>query len=60
MPREVVALPGENVLLFTDACYERDSKTWSCGLGGVLFCDGSVAAFSLAVAWRKGDEANYI
>ncbi len=31
-------LPGDdgNVLIFTDACYERESRTWVCGIGGVL------------------------
>ena len=49
IPREVVALPGNNVLIFTDACYERESTSWPCGLGGVLFCDGGIEAFSLPV-----------
>ena len=31
-------LPGDqgNVLIFTDACYERDAREWICGIGGVL------------------------
>ena len=33
-PRELSALGNEHVLIFTDACYERDSRTWVCGLGG--------------------------
>jgi hypothetical protein len=40
VPREVCALGHSNVIVFTDACYERDSLTWPCGLGGV-FCEGN-------------------
>ncbi|CAL1145137.1 unnamed protein product [Cladocopium goreaui] len=39
IPREVCALGNCNVIVFTDACYERDSLVWPCGLGGVL-CEG--------------------
>ena len=47
--REVSAMCSENVLVFTDACYERDHPTWPCGLGGVLFAGNKVYYFSLAV-----------
>ena len=33
----VLQLTSDNVWkIFTDACYESQSKTWACGLGGVL------------------------
>ena len=48
IPREVGALSSENVVVFTDACYERDHPTWPCGLGGVVFACGRVFFFSLA------------
>ena len=43
-PRAIRALPLQNSLVFTDACYERDDKFWPCGIGGVLF-DGSTTGF---------------
>ena len=49
IPREVTALKDENVLVFTDACYERDSSTWPCGLGGVAFSGNDKFFFSLEV-----------
>lgn len=49
VPREVQALSPENVLVFTDACYEAGHPTWPCGLGGVLFAGGQVRFFSLEV-----------
>ena len=49
IPREVLALSSENVLVFTDACYEAEHPSWPCGLGGVLFAGGKVKYFSLAV-----------
>ena len=32
-------LPGNqgNILIFTDACYEREASGWICGIGGVMF-----------------------
>jgi hypothetical protein len=49
IPREVCALGNCNVVVFTDACYERDSLVWPCGLGGVL-CEGNERLyFSLEV-----------
>ena len=45
IPREVGALSSENVVVFTDACYERDHPTWPCGLGGVVFACGRVFSF---------------
>ena len=49
VPREVRALCSENVLVFTDACYEVGHPSWPCGLGGVMFAGGQVKYFSLAV-----------
>ena len=49
VPREVCALKPENVVVFTDACYERANKEWPCGLGGVIFAGSSVFYFSLPV-----------
>lgn len=50
VPREVCALGHSNVIVFTDACYERESLTWPCGLGGVL-CEGDERLyFSLEVS----------
>ena len=46
-PREVTPLAVDNVVIFTDACYERESATWQCGLGGVLCFHGYVQYFSL-------------
>eukprot|EP00435_Cladocopium_sp_Y103_P026152 s3258_g6.t1 len=43
-PREVRALGRNNTVIFTDACYERDSEAWPCGIGGVL-CDVDVVQF---------------
>ena len=49
VPREVCALGHSNVIVFTDACYERESLVWPCGLGGVL-CEGEEKLyFSLEV-----------
>ena len=41
------ALEPQNLLVFTDACYERTSSTWLCGLGGVLVADSEMQFFSL-------------
>ena len=50
VPREVSALGNSNVVVLTDACYERESLVWPCGLGGVL-CEGNEKLyFSLEVA----------
>ena len=53
VPREVGALSSENVVVFTDACYEKDHPTWPCGLGGAEFASGKtyilIYFFSLAV-----------
>ena len=35
-PRVLEAETEAPLLIFTDACYERDAKQWVCGLGGVL------------------------
>ena len=48
VPRRVAAVPNENILVFTDACYERNARSWICGIGGVLvFPNGSARKFSL-------------
>lgn len=49
VPREVRSLSDENVVIFTDACYERNDSSWPCGLGGVIVAENSVAYFSVAV-----------
>ena len=49
VPREVRALESENVVSFTDACYEREDDKWPCGLGGVFYHSGQVQFFSLPV-----------
>ena len=35
-PRRLRANSGEAWFIYTDACFERDNKSWPCGLGGVL------------------------
>ena len=40
-------LHDNNVVIFTDACYERDLVQWPCGLGGVICFHGHVQYFSL-------------
>lgn len=45
IPREVGALSSENVVVFTDACCEKDHPTWPCGLGGVEFASGKTYIF---------------
>ena len=49
VPREVGALNGPNVVIFTDACYEKDSSSWPCGLGRVICCGNVRRFFSLPV-----------
>lgn len=49
VPREVGALRPENVLVFTDACYECASESWPCGLSDVIYAGRMVAYFSLPV-----------
>ena len=49
VPREVRAFESENVVIFTDACYESEDAKWPCGLGGVLYHSGQVLFFSLPV-----------
>jgi len=49
IPRKVSALGSENVLVFTDACYEPGHAEWPCGLGGVPFACGKVFFYSLPV-----------
>ena len=48
-PREIARLHGNNVVISTDACYERDAEQWICGLGGVICLQGKVQYFSLEV-----------
>ena len=48
-PRMLTSQALEQILIFTDACYERESRTWRSGLGGVM-CDsfsGRCEHFSL-------------
>ena len=35
-PRVIKQLPAQQVLVFTDACYEREARSWRGGVGGVL------------------------
>ena len=49
IPREIKALGNDNVVIFTDACYERESSSWPCGLGGVICFGGQNEFFSLPV-----------
>ena len=49
VPREVTVLSDGNVVVFTDACYERNHPTWPCGLGGVALAEGRTFFFSLEV-----------
>lgn len=34
-PREISATTSDTVNIFTDACYEKTSTSWVCGIGGV-------------------------
>ena len=55
-PREVRISGQGNVLIFTDACYERGDDRWPCGIGGVLYLpDGYRAFFSVPLdeRWRN-------
>eukprot|EP00435_Cladocopium_sp_Y103_P043234 s526_g12.t1 len=54
-PRRVVADNGTQAVIVTDACYERDSKDWPCGLGGVLVdpATGKKQFFSCALDAEK-------
>lgn len=36
-PREVRALDEGNVVIFTDACCEKEDDKWPCGLGQTQF-----------------------
>ena len=49
VPRELKAIEPHNTVIFTDACYERESAVWPCGLGGVFFFEDSVQFFSLCL-----------
>ena len=49
VPREIKSLCKENVIIFTDACYERTDRIWPCGLGGVLCLNGTFEFFSVPV-----------
>lgn len=35
-PRTISMQQSSSVVIMTDACYERDSRDWVCGLGGIL------------------------
>ena len=49
IPREVRAAETLNAVVFTDACYKRNSVDWPCGIGGVFFFQQEVCFFSLKV-----------
>ena len=49
IPREVRAAETLNAVVFTDACYERNSVDWPCGIGGVFFFQQEACFFSLKV-----------
>ena len=34
-PREISSSTADALHIFTDACYEKESTTWVCGIGGV-------------------------
>ena len=56
-PRPLQATSDEVVLIFTDACYEKDKPSWSCGLGGFM-CRGNGTcgqffSFELSPAQRQ-------
>ena len=36
VPRLLLPADEGNILIFTDACYERESREWICGIGGVM------------------------
>lgn len=53
-PRMVKSPSCDNILVFTDACYEKDSDTLVCGLGGViLFPFGDVRYFAVALSEQQ-------
>lgn len=51
-PRELRALNSSPTLIFTDACYESDARSWKCGLGGVMISSNraQVEFFSLELS----------
>ena len=49
VPQEVFALGDNNMVIFTDACYERGDEIWPCGIGGVLCSSEGFQYFSLPV-----------
>lgn len=52
-PREVNAFDLDNVLIFTDACYDSGSDSWPCGIGGVLLLpSGERFMFSVEIDSR--------
>ena len=52
LPREICATNDKSILIFTDACYERNDDTWPCGIGGVLCGDFGYQFFSVPVDLR--------
>lgn len=55
-PRLIRAPTLNNILIFTDACYERDSTSLICGIGGVIiFPFGDVRYFAIALDAEQRD-----
>ena len=53
-PRKLAADTGSCFHIFTDACYERESKHWPCGIGGVLIGSaGPISFFSLELGAKS-------
>ena len=55
VPREIRQMTGHNLVIFTDACYERNDLDWRCGIGGVACFGSNVQFFSVAVK-KEGRE----
>lgn len=49
VPREIKAVEARNAVILTDACYERDSTDWPCGIGGVFFFQQKIFFFSVCL-----------
>ena len=53
-PRPIVPGDETNVLVFTDACYEREARTWISGIGGVMV--DPLAKFRRFFSFELSDE----
>lgn len=54
VPRVIKPLCPDNVVIFTDACFEPESRDLVCGIGGVLYLpDGTKQFFSLALSRQQ-------